>query len=114
MLHGQQGVDLGGVEPQTGQLELAARMCRASLVEVATRLRIPDQRGVEAVAQVLDVALERRRGDFQGFLHLCEGHDLAFADELVDLVEAFGAVHVPYPCDLLLFPLPGGDSNERA
>jgi hypothetical protein len=49
------------------------------------------------VAQVLDVAFESSWLNIQGFLHLGEGDQLAFDNELVDLVEAFGEIHVPYP-----------------
>ena len=93
VLHGQQGMDFRGVEPQARQFELAAGVRGAALVAVAARLAVPDQRAVEAVAQVLDVALERGRRHFQCILQFGEGHQLALADQLVDLVEAFGAVH---------------------
>ncbi len=93
MLHGQQGMDFRGVEPQARQLVLAARARGAVLEAVTARLAVPDQRAVEAVAQVLDVALERGGRDFQDFEQLGEAHQLALADELVDLVEAFGAIH---------------------
>ena len=63
MLHGQQGVDFPGVEPETGQFELPAGVRVAgrgsSGIAVAACRTVPDDGGIEAVAQIQQVALER-------------------------------------------------------
>ena len=61
VVHGQQGMDLGGAEPQAGQIEY--RLSALIVVAIAALGRIPLNRGVHAVPQVVEVALDRCLGD---------------------------------------------------
>ena len=93
VLHGEQGVDFRGVEPQAGQFELAAGRAVAFIVAVAAGVAVPGDGRVEAIAQVFEVALDGGGRDFQRFDEDLKRDDAAFGDELVDFVEAFGAIH---------------------
>jgi hypothetical protein len=92
VLHGDQGVDLRSVEPQPGQFVLATAALRLG-VAVAAGLAVPDDRRVQPVAQVFQVALDRGPGHLQLLQEVAESHQPALAEQLVDLVEALGAVH---------------------
>ena len=53
MLHGQQGMHFGRVEPQARKLVLSADVGRNLVEAVAAGIPVPDDRCVEAVAHVL-------------------------------------------------------------
>ncbi len=92
LVHGQQRVDLVLAEPHARQLVAGAR--RRALVEaVAVVEGVVDDGRVQPVAQVLQVALERGRRDGQLLAQRREAHAAAAAQQHLDLVEAFGAVH---------------------
>ena len=93
VLHHQQGVDFRGIEPEAGQLELRRVSCRRREV-VAAGVAIEDDGRVHPVAQVLEIALDRRAGNAERFLDLLEGGEPVFVQQLLDLVEALGTVHV--------------------
>ena len=64
LVHGEQRAQLLGVEPQARQLP--ERAVLDLVVEaVGLLLAVVEDRGVEAVAQVVEVALERGAGDFE-------------------------------------------------
>lgn len=65
--------------------------CRG-IAAVAAGVAVPDHWRAEAVAQVLEVALEGRAGDLQRLEEGRQRHHLAVAQLLFDLVEAFAAV----------------------
>src|SRR5216117_1955587 len=94
-VHAEERVRLAGVEPQARQL--VART-RARLAEaVAVCLAVPFDRRVEALAHVLEVALEGRRRNPEGRSQGGKRHRLAVLQELVDLVEALESFHAPPP-----------------
>ena len=49
--------------------------------------------GIEAVTQILQVALERGTRNLNGFLHLAKAHEPVFVQELFNPVDTFGLVH---------------------
>src|SRR5881396_1385185 len=92
-VHAEERVRLAGVEPQARQL--VART-RARLAEaVAVCLAVPFDRRVEALAHVLEVALQRRRRNSEGRPQGGKRNRLAVLQELVDLVEALETFHPP-------------------
>src|SRR5437867_1815651 len=92
-VHAEERIRLAGVEPQARQL--VART-RARLSEaVAVRLAVPFDRRVEALAHVLQVALQRRRRDPEGRSQGGKRNRPAVLQELVDLVEALESFHAP-------------------
>ena len=90
VLHRQQRADLGGVEPETREL-VAVRF--AAREPVAAGVAVPLDRRVEPVAHVLEIALEGRPRDAELVEQRAQLHRAARGEQLVDLVEAFGAVH---------------------
>src|SRR2546422_10806844 len=75
--------------------QLVART-RARLAKaVAVRLAVPFDRRVEALAHVLQVALQRRRRNSEGRPQGGKRNRLAVLQELVDLVEALETFHGP-------------------
>ena len=90
-VHGQQGVQLLGREPQARQLETGT--ARGVAVAVL-RLVVLDGRAV-AVAQVFHVAHEGRARDLQGVEEMLRGHAAAALEHAVDPVKTFAAFHVP-------------------
>ena len=58
---------------------------------------VPDDGRADAIAQVLQVALEGRRRYLERLQKLVPGHDAAALQEVLDLVEAFGTVHAALP-----------------
>ena len=76
----------GQREPRTGRRLLA--------IAVAARVGVPDDRRVEPVAHVLEVALERRERHLELVEENVARHDAALVQKLVDAVEALGAIHV--------------------
>src|SRR5438046_6587337 len=94
-VHAEERVRLAGVEPQARQL--VART-RARLAEaVAVRLAVPFDRRVEALAHVLQVALERRRRNPEGRSQGGKRKRPAVLQEAVDVVEALESFHAPPP-----------------
>ena len=85
----EQRIDLGRTEPDAGQLGLF----RLRVEHVSALLARPDDRHVQAVAQVLDVALERGVRDLEVFLDLAPRQRALFDEALPDAVEALGAIH---------------------
>src|SRR5262245_14541899 len=92
MLHRQQSADFGGVEPQAWQF-VARRILRFARQPIAARFAIPFDRRVQPIAHVFEVALECRARYTERVEKLAELHCTACGEQLVDLVEAFGAVH---------------------
>jgi hypothetical protein len=94
MLHCKKGVRLGVVEPQARQLVARAGLPALLFLEAVAALGpVPDDGGVQAAAQVFEIALQRGRGDFQFLLEDMERHHPPGLQQLVDAVEALGAVH---------------------
>lgn len=93
MLHGQQGMDFLGGEPQAGQFVLRSDRERLA-VDITARFTVPNDGCVEAIAQVFQIALQRRPRDFQSLLQSFEGGDLGRSQHHVDQVKAFGPIHV--------------------
>src|SRR3989449_5309409 len=92
-VHAEERVRLAGVEPEAWQL---VAWTRARLAEaVAVRLAVPFDRRVEALAHVLQVALQCRRRNPEGRLQCGKRNRLAVLQELVDLVEALETFHGP-------------------
>jgi hypothetical protein len=91
LVHGQQRVDLPVAEPQAGQLAGALAAVVAETVGVVQA--VVDDRRIQPLAQVLQVALQRRAGHLQLGAQGLETDAPAVADQQLDLVEAFGAVH---------------------
>ncbi len=102
VLHGEERLRLARAEPEARQLVDGGGAI--GLHEpVAARLAIPLDGRVVAASHVLDVALEGGERDFELAQEVAHGHDAALPDEMVDLVEAFGAVHPELgPVDLSL------------
>ncbi len=92
LLHGEQRVGLRGVQPQPGQ-GVARPALAARLVAIPAPGPVPDDGGGEPIAQVLQVPHHRRPRHPQGLDHRLQRHRLTLLQELVDLVEALGAVH---------------------
>ncbi len=93
VLHGQQGVDFLRGEPQPRQRELAAGLGGKRLEAIPAGVAVEDDRGVEAVAQVLEIALQRGPRNFAGLLQLPESDQAAVLQQLLDLVKALGTIH---------------------
>ena len=94
VLHGQQGMDFLGGEPQARQLVLRADPLTGLLEAIATQIAVEDQRRVQAVAHVGDVAFQGRPGDAEALLKFGTGDEGPVAQHLVDLVDAFHAAHI--------------------
>jgi len=95
LVHRQQRVDLVFAEPQARQL-VARRVARAGLrgaEAVAVVRGVVGDRRAQPVAQVLQVALERRRRHAELGLQRREADAAAAAQQQFELVEAFGAAH---------------------
>src|SRR6185436_8533671 len=94
---GQERVQLLLAEPDAGQLMPLAAPVLAEAVAVLGGVVL--DRGIHAFTQVLQIALERRRRHLQQLPHVREAHAATAADQHLDLVEAFGAVHEGSPAD---------------
>ena len=101
----EEGPELGLVQPQPG--EGVARRGRGRLREpVPARLPIPCDRGVQPVAEILEVALERGARDFELLEKRLDRDHPPLAQQGIDPVEAFGPVHSPASSNLpRLIPL---------
>lgn len=90
-IHRQQCMNLGRVGPQPGQ-----RMrCGGALSHVefvAARLGVPDDRGVESIAQLSEIALERGRRCLEGVEQLAARDSPVVAKQPLDPVEAFDPI----------------------
>ncbi len=84
---------------------------------VAVALAVVEDRRVEPRAHVLEVALQRGARDLAGLSQLLEAHAVPVLELLVDLVEAFGAVHRadPHACAAAVGqrPEPAGYTHSR-
>ena len=90
-VHRQQRVDFRRVEPQTGQRVL--RPLARGDEFVAAAIGVPDDRRVEALAHVLEVALERG-GRYLQRVEECLARDqLALVQQPVDQVEPLASIH---------------------
>ena len=89
LLHRQQRVDLLRAEPQAGKL----LNLRLRIVAVAVGLAIPHDGNIQPRAQIFQIALEGGGRDLEFLAKSSRRHDLLAVNELLDLVEAFGAVH---------------------
>ena len=65
----------------------------ALLEAVAAQAAVENERSVQAIAHIGDIALERRPGDAEPFLQFLAGDRLVRAENLVDLVDTFHAAH---------------------
>jgi len=97
LLHGEQGMDLGIVEPQAGELGLHRRLAASAIQTVAAQLAVEDDGHAQAIAHELDVAVQRRAGGFRPLPHQFEGHDRAVLQKLLDLVDALVEGHGELP-----------------
>jgi len=93
MMHGQQGMDFLGAEPQAGQLIVRADPLSGLFEAIAAEVAVEPDRRVQAVAHVGQVALERGPGDGETLLQRRTGDAVARAEDLVDLVDSFHVVH---------------------
>ena len=93
VLHGEQGVDFFGREPEAGQFVRAGGGLREVLEAVAARHAVMDDRCVESVAQVGEVTSERCARDFECVQQVVEADDAAVVEQLVDSVGAFQLAH---------------------
>ena len=85
----EQRIDLGRAEPDTRKF----REFGARIEDVGLALSRPDDRHVEAVAQVFDVALESGVRNLEVFLDLAP-RQRAFLDQPApDAIETLGPVH---------------------
>jgi len=94
--HGQERMHLARVEPQAGQFVLGAAVGMRGVEAVAagaTSISVPDDRRIEPVAHVFEVALERGARYFQRRHEIDKGHQAPVVDHLVDLVETLSAIH---------------------
>ena len=95
----EEGPDLGLVQPQPGKG--VARRGRGRLLEaVPARLPIPCDRGVQPVAEILEVALEGGARDFELLEKGLDRDHPPLAQQGIDPVEAFGPVHSPASSNL--------------
>jgi hypothetical protein len=97
MLHGHQGVDFGGRKPEARQFVLRADVglsLAAAQVAITACFAVPDDRCVEAVAQVFQVAFQGRARDFQPRLNACKRRRLGRGQHHVDQMKTLGSVHV--------------------
>src|SRR6267143_1754845 len=92
-VHAQQRVRLACGEPQARQL--VARTGAWNAEAVAVRFAVVLDRRVEARPHVLDVALYSRRRHPKLILEDRERNNVSVLQQLVDLVEALEAVHLP-------------------
>jgi len=100
MMEGEQGVNFGTVEPQTGQF--MPWVFLVGIVEpVTVFLPVPRNRRVEPLAQVFDIALEGGDRDAEFVQEILDRYHVPVTQHPLDFVEAFGAVH-PFPSRLLL------------
>jgi hypothetical protein len=98
VLHGEQRLRLRGAEPEAWQLVLRRRRIRFHEA-ITARIPVPFDRRVVAALHVLEVALERRERHFELVHEFARRDGAALANEMVDLVEAFGAVHGEHALD---------------
>ena len=96
VLHGQQGMDFLGGEPQSRQLILRADPLPGLLEAVAAQVSVEDQGRIQAVPHVGDIALERGPGNTEAFLQFLAGYEVPCAENLIDLVDALHAAHVDF------------------
>src|SRR5690554_6880784 len=92
-------MDLAVGEPQAGQFVLGAGLAVVGEA-VATGVTVPDDGGVETVAQVLEVPFERGERDLEFVEQRLSVDDASFGEQLVDTVEPLGAVHRATSCGL--------------
>ena len=97
-VHAQQGVDLALAEPQPRQLVAGRARAGPGGEAIEVVGAVVDDRRVHPVAQVLQVALERGARHLELLGERLEAHAAAVADQQLDLVEAFGAVHARRAC----------------
>ena len=93
LLHREQRVDLVGVEPQAGQFVLRAGKLRSSVEPPAVALAVEYQRGIHAVAQVRQVALQRGGRDTQLNQQRCLVQAVASVELALQAVKPFGLAH---------------------
>ena len=93
MMHGQQRMDFLGAEPQAEQLIVRAEPLSGLLEVVAAHVAVEADQRVQPVTNVDEVALQRGPGDAGAFLQLRAGEAVAYAENLVDLVDSFHFVH---------------------
>ena len=102
LAHGQQRLDLGRTEPQTGQCVAGPapppiRMRRA-LQAVPAPAPIPHDGRVQSIAKIFEVALEGRARDAELFEKNLRRHHAAFAQQGIDTIETFRSIHLGMGC----------------
>jgi len=92
LLEREQGMDFRRTEPETGQF---VSRCPGigCIVAVTPQRPIPDNRCMETVPQVLEVALYRGLRCPQRLDQRAHRHAAPLAQQLIDFIKAFGAVH---------------------
>lgn len=96
VLHGQQGVDFLGREPQTEQFVLPSQLFGGGVEAIAAGVAVMDDRCVQPVAEINEVAFQGGPGDFQFVHQRLKGHHAPVVEHLVELVEAFRLVHATH------------------
>ena len=87
VLHGQQGVDFFGAEPQAGQFELGAEVVAGGVEAVAALFAVEDHRRAEGVAHVAEVAGEGGAGDAEFVFEIAGRDGAAVAEQPDELVQ---------------------------
>lgn len=101
LLRRQERIEFACREPQPRQF-ISRAAGRIGGEAVAARFPVPDDGGMEPVAQVFEVALEGGARNRQRFEEYLQRHHAPLVEKLVDLVEALGAVHGFLPDDWLV------------
>jgi hypothetical protein len=86
-------MDLLRGEPQARQFILRSDLLFGLLEAVAAQAAVEDDRGIQAITHISDVALQRRPGNTQTLLQIRARRKGAGAENLVDLVDPFHAAH---------------------
>ena len=95
LAHGEQRMRLVGREPEPGQLVARPGAARAEAV-TARRTVVLDRR-IEAIAHVVEIALERRARNLEGALQIGERHRRTLLEQPVDPIETLEPLHA-VPC----------------
>ena len=88
----EESPDLGLVQPEPGE-GVAGRGGGRLHESVAALRPIPRDRCVQAVAEILEIALEGGARDLELFEKRLDGDEPALAEQRIDPVEALGPVH---------------------
>jgi hypothetical protein len=92
VLDGEQGVNLAGVEPDTGQFIPWSGVGRRG-EPVSSTFTVPFNGRVEVAPQVFEIAFEGGDGDANLFQKTVHWHAAIGSQEFVDMVKALGLIH---------------------